>query len=43
MVAARSNQVWLEELVKLGPTYSPVFDTVTRAVNVEVRLDKGAE
>jgi len=30
----------LEEIVKLGPTYSPVFDTVTRAVNVEVGLDK---
>lgn len=30
----------LEELVRLGPTYSPVFDTVTRAVNVEVSLDK---
>ena len=30
----------LEELVRLGPTYSPVFDTITRAVNVEVGLDK---
>jgi uncharacterized OsmC-like protein len=30
----------LEELCKLGPTYSPVFDTVTRAVNVEVGIDK---
>jgi len=30
----------LEELCRLGPTYSPVFDTVTRAVNVEVALDK---
>ena len=29
----------LEELVRLGPTYSPVFDTVTRAVSVEVGLD----
>ncbi len=26
----------LQELVKLGPTFSPVFDTVTRAVNVKV-------
>ena len=30
----------LEELCRLGPTYSPVFDTVTRAVNVEVALEK---
>ena len=30
----------LEELCRLGPTYSPVFDTLTRAVNVEVGLEK---
>ena len=30
----------LEELCRLGPTYSPVFDTVTRGTNVEVGLDK---
>jgi uncharacterized OsmC-like protein len=30
----------LEEIVSLGPTYSPVFDTLTRAVPVSVRLDK---
>ena len=30
----------LEEIVKLGPTYSPVFDTVTRAVDVTVGLDR---
>jgi len=30
----------LEELVQLGPTYSPVFDTITRGVNVDVSLDK---
>jgi uncharacterized OsmC-like protein len=30
----------LEEIVRLGPSFSPVFDTVTRAVNVEVGLDK---
>jgi uncharacterized OsmC-like protein len=30
----------LEELVRLGPTFSPVFDTVTRPVNVSVTLDK---
>lgn len=30
----------LEELCQLGPTFSPVFDTVTRAVNVAVGLDQ---
>ena len=30
----------LEEIVQLGPTYSPVFDTMTRAVPVSVKLDK---
>ena len=30
----------LEELCQLGPTFSPVFDTVTRPVHVEVGLDK---
>lgn len=30
----------LEEIIQLGPTYSPVFDTITRAVPVTVRLDK---
>jgi uncharacterized OsmC-like protein len=30
----------LEEIVRLGPTYSPVFDTITRAVPVYVQLDK---
>lgn len=30
----------LEELCRLGPTYSPVFDSITRAVNVEVGLDR---
>jgi len=30
----------LEEIVQLGPTYSPVFDTVTRAVPVSVTLSK---
>src|SRR5262245_63921311 len=30
----------LEELVQLGPTYSPVFDTITRGVKVDVSLDK---
>jgi uncharacterized OsmC-like protein len=30
----------LEEIVKLGPTYSPVYDTITRAVPVTVELEK---
>jgi uncharacterized OsmC-like protein len=30
----------LEELVQLGPTYSPVYDTITRAVPVKVQLEK---
>ncbi len=30
----------LEELCRLGPKYSPVFDSITRAVNVEVGLDR---
>lgn len=28
----------LEEIVRLGPTYSPVYDTITRAVPVSVTL-----
>ena len=30
----------LEELVKLGPTYSPVYDSITKGVPVKVQLDK---
>jgi uncharacterized OsmC-like protein len=30
----------LEEIVKLGPTYSPVFDTLNRALPVSVQLAK---
>ena len=29
----------LAEIVQLGPTYSPVFDTITRAVPVSVKLE----
>jgi uncharacterized OsmC-like protein len=29
----------LEEILQLGPTYSPVFDTITRAVPVKVQLE----
>ena len=30
----------LEELVQLGPTYSPVFDSITKGVPVKVQLEK---
>jgi len=30
----------LEELIQLGPTYSPVFDSITKGVPVSVQLDK---
>jgi len=30
----------LEELVQLGPSFSPVFDSVTKGVPVSVQLDK---
>ena len=30
----------LEDIVKLGPTYSPVYDTITRPVPVSVKLKK---
>jgi uncharacterized OsmC-like protein len=30
----------LQEIVQLGPTYSPVYDTITRAVPVSVSLAK---
>jgi OsmC-like protein len=30
----------LEELCQLGPTYSPVFDSLTNGVPVEVSLEK---
>jgi uncharacterized OsmC-like protein len=29
----------LDEIIQLGPTYSPVFDTITRAVPVSVKLE----
>ena len=29
----------LQELVKLGPSYSPVFDSITKGVPVTVELD----
>ena len=30
----------LEELIQLGPTYSPVFDSLTKGVPVSVQLEK---
>src|SRR5262245_6428092 len=30
----------LEEIIKLGPTYSPVYNTLTRGVQVDVQLEK---
>ena len=30
----------LQEIVQLGSSYSPVFDTITRAVPVSVQLEK---
>ena len=30
----------LEEIVQFGPTYSPVFDTITRAVPVSGKPEK---
>jgi uncharacterized OsmC-like protein len=30
----------LEEIIKLGPTYSPVYNTLTNGVPVEVQLEK---
>jgi uncharacterized OsmC-like protein len=39
-IDADATQEELEEIVKLGPTYSPVFDTITRPVPVSVQLEK---
>jgi uncharacterized OsmC-like protein len=30
----------LEEILRLGPTFSPVYDTITRAVPVTVQLEE---
>ena len=30
----------LEEPCQLGPTFSPVFNTLTRAVNIDVALEQ---
>jgi uncharacterized OsmC-like protein len=39
-IKADVPQEKLEEILKLGPTYSPVFDTITRAVKVNVGLER---
>jgi uncharacterized OsmC-like protein len=39
-IKADAPDEMLEEIVRLGPTFSPVFDTVTRPVSVEVSLRK---
>lgn len=39
-IKADAPEEQLEEIVRLGPTYSPVFDTITRGVKVEVGLEK---
>ena len=39
-IEADVPQEQLEELVQLGPTYSPVFDSITKGVPVTVELDK---
>ncbi len=39
-IDADASKEELEDIVKLGPTYSPVYDTVTRPVPVKVQLAK---
>jgi uncharacterized OsmC-like protein len=39
-IDADASKEELEDIVKLGPTYSPVYDTVTRPVPVTVQLAK---
>lgn len=39
-IKAGAPEEELEELCQMGPAFSSVFDTITRGVNVEVRLDK---
>ena len=39
-IKAKISDEQLEELVNLGPTYSPVFDTVIRAVPVDVGVER---
>lgn len=39
-IDADASEEELQDIVKLGPTYSPVYDTVTRPVPVVVQLAK---
>jgi uncharacterized OsmC-like protein len=39
-IDADAPQEQLADIVQLGPTYSPVFDTITRAVPVKVQIEK---
>jgi uncharacterized OsmC-like protein len=39
-IKADAPEEKLEEIMRLGPTFSPVFDTITRAVPVTVELDR---
>ena len=42
-IKADATQEELEEICKLGPTYSPVFDIFTNKVPVSVQLAKREE
>ena len=39
-IDADVHEEMLKEIVQLGPTYSPVYDTITRAAPVKVTLEK---
>jgi uncharacterized OsmC-like protein len=39
-IKADAPEEKLAEIIELGPTFSPVYDSVTRAVNVDVALEK---
>jgi uncharacterized OsmC-like protein len=39
-IDADASKENLEDIVRLGPTYSPVYDTVTRPAPVKVQLAK---
>ena len=39
-IKANATDEQLEEIIRIGPTYSPVFNTLTKGVKVDVQLDK---
>src|SRR5262245_54336430 len=39
-IKADAPEDQLEEICRLGPTFSPVFNTLTNGVKVDVRLEK---